>query len=132
MHSNRDIGRTLSSAVPYQNIQFMINKLQLTETDLLVVRQYKDCFIERCDEFADFFYKAFYEISETRILLERLGKPDVIKQTWSAWFRRLVGGDSDIDFIGYIWRIGVKHMEVNDDQRFSNLGFSLVRQYCIV
>ena len=122
--------KALSSSVPYQNIQLMMNKLQLTEADLLIVRQCKDVFIESCDNFAAFFYKAFYEIPETRILLERLGEPAIIKQTWSTWFRRLVGADPDIDFIGYIWRIGVKHVEVNLDQRFSNLGFSLVRQYC--
>jgi signal transduction histidine kinase len=32
--------------------------------------------------------------------------------------------------MGYLWRIGVRHVEINLDQRFSNLGFSVARQFC--
>lgn len=122
--------KALSSAVPYQAIQLLMDKLQLTESDLLFVRQNRDIFISRREEFAAFFYKVFDDIPETHILLERFGKPVGIRQTWSSWFQRLFSGDPDSDFIGYIWRIGLKHVEVNLDQRFSNLGFSLVRQFC--
>ncbi len=122
--------KALFAAVPYQAIQSMMYKLQLTEADLLPVNQNKDIFISRGEEFAEYFYKVFNEIPETHILLERFSRPDVIRQTWSTWFQRLFSGNPDNDFIGYIWRIGLRHVEVNLDQRFSNLGFSLVRQFC--
>src|SRR5512135_2999512 len=122
--------KALSSAVPYQSIRSMMNRLQLTESDLLIVHQNKDIFISRRQEFAAFFYKAFDDIPETHILLERFGRPDAMRETWSTWFQRLFSSDPDADFVGYIWRIGLRHVEVNLDQRFSNLGFSLVRQFC--
>lgn len=108
----------------------MMEKLQLTNADLQLIHQHRRIFISRSEEFATLFYGTFDEIPETHILLERFGKPDAIKRTWSIWFERLFKDDPGTDFLGYIWRIGVRHVEINLDQRFSNLGFSVVRQFC--
>ncbi len=119
----------LVSAVPYRSLEFIMDKLELKEPDFLVLYQHRDVFIRRQDEFAEFFYNFFWEIPETHLLLEHLGKPGHIKQIWSKWFERLFTGRIDADFISYLWRIGLKHVEVNLDQRYSNLGFSIVRQF---
>lgn len=122
--------KALFSAVPYQSLKLLIDRLKLTEGDLLVLDRHRGFFIDRQREFAEYFYGFFLGIPETRILLEHFGKPDVIKLTWATWFERLLRENLDSSFINYLWRIGLKHVEINLDQRFSSLGFSLVRRFC--
>lgn len=122
--------RALISAVPYQSFQLLMERLRLTENDLLVLSRHRDFFVSKQSEFADLFYKSFFEIPETHILLEHFGKPDVIKLTWATWFERLFRENMDSNFINYLWLIGLKHVEINLDQRFTGLGFSLARRFC--
>lgn len=122
--------RAIHSAAPHQNLQSIIAKLQLTEQELAVLRSCRDVFVSKKDEFAVFFHDSFLDMRETHIILERFGKPDVMKRTWAAWFERLFSNSLDKDFISYMWRVGLRHVEINLDQRFSNLGFSFVRQFC--
>jgi len=122
--------RALVSAVPYQSLTAITDKLKLTENDLLVLQLHRDYFINRKEQFADTFYSFFLEMPETRILLEHFGKPDLMKLTWASWFERLFLENLDTGFINYLWRIGLKHVDINLDQRFTSLGFSLVRRFC--
>jgi len=122
--------RALVSAVPYQTLQFIIDKLKLTENDLVLLYRHRDFFTSKQEEFAEFFYAFFSEIPETHILLEHFGKPGAMKLTWATWFERLFRENLDSNFISYLWRIGLKHVEINLDQRFTSLGFSLVRRFC--
>ncbi|MCK7467741.1 MAG: protoglobin domain-containing protein [Desulfosudis oleivorans] len=56
--------------------------------------------------------------------------PGVLKRTWSSWFEAFFSADFDDRFLSWLWKIGVRHVEVNLDQRFSNLGFAIIRQFC--
>jgi signal transduction histidine kinase len=107
-----------------------MDKLSLTESDLLVLSRHRDFFITKKDEFGEFFYEFFDEMPETHVLLEHFGKPDLMKLTWATWFERLFRENLDSNFINYLWRIGLKHVEINLDQRFTGMGFSLVRRFC--
>lgn len=122
--------RALVSAVPYQSFQLLMENLKLTENDLLLLSHHRDFFISKKEEFAEFFYKFNFEMPETRILLEHFGKPEIMKLTWATWFERLFRENLDSDFVSYLWRIGLKHVEINLDQRFTSLGFSVVRRFC--
>ncbi len=118
------------SAVPYRSLQQIMDKLELTETELALVRRHRAIFADKQQEFAEFFYDSFFAMPETHIVIERFGRPDIMKRTWAMWFQRLFSEDLDSDFVRYLWRIGLKHVEINLDQRYSNLGFSLVRKFC--
>lgn len=107
-----------------------MGRLKLTDNDIVILDRHRDFFIGRRSEFAEFFYEFFHGLPETQILLEHFGKPDVIKLTWATWFKRLFSEDLGSDFINYLWRIGLRHVEINLDQRFSSLGFSLARKFC--
>lgn len=107
-----------------------MDELKLTENDLLVLNRHRDFFISKREEFAELFYGFFLKMTETRIVLEHFGGPDVMKLTWATWFERLFREELDAHFINYLWRIGIKHVEINIDQRFISLGFSLVRRFC--
>jgi len=122
--------RALASVVPYQSFGLLMDKLRLTENDLIVLRRHQEFFISKKSEFADFFYDSFFEMPEIHILLERFSRPDMMKITWATWFERLFRENMDSNFVNYLWRIGLKHVEINLDQRFTGLGFSLVRKFC--
>jgi len=122
--------RALASAAPYQSFLLLMDKLRLREGDLLVLSRHRDFFITKKGEFAEFFHEFFFEMPETHILLEHFGKPDLMKLTWATWFERLFRENLDSNFINYLWRIGLKHVEINLDQRYTGLGFSLVRRFC--
>jgi signal transduction histidine kinase len=122
--------RALISAVPYQSFRLLLDRQKLTDNDLLILSRHRDFFISKKGEFGEFLYKFFFEMPETHILLEHFGKPDVMKLTWATWFERLFRENLDSIFIDYLWRIGLKHVEINLDQRFTSLGFSFVRRFC--
>jgi signal transduction histidine kinase len=122
--------RALVSTPPYQSLRLLLDQLKLSQDELLVLSRHEDFFISKKTEFAEFFYGFFFDMTEPRILLEYFGKPEVMKLTWATWFERLFRDKLDSSFINYLWRIGLKHVEINLDQRFSSLGFSLVRRFC--
>jgi signal transduction histidine kinase len=53
-----------------------------------------------------------------------------MKKTWAFWFEFIFKTKLDSALLAYLWRVGVRHVQVNLDQRYSNLGFSVIRQFC--
>lgn len=111
-------------------IHFFKEKIGIDPGDFRILDPFRPIFVEAKDRFADRFYDAFYAIGETRPILEGEREVGAMKRTWASWFEAFFSSDFDDEFLGYLWRIGVRHVEVNLDQRFSNLGFALIRQFC--
>jgi signal transduction histidine kinase len=120
----------LSNEVPYGKLYFIKEKLGLSERELQVLDPYREIFVQRKDQFAQHFYDVFENIPETHLILEHGGRPGFLKKTWAAWFELFFRTQLDDTLLAYLWRIGVRHVEVSLDQRFSNLGFSVIRQFC--
>jgi signal transduction histidine kinase len=120
----------LSEGVPYGKLYFIKEKIGLSEGDLQVLDPYREIFVQRKDQFAQHFYDVFENIPETHLILEHEGRPGFLKKAWAAWFEFFFRTRLDDTLLAYLWRIGVRHVEVNLDQRFSNLGFSVIRQFC--
>ena len=115
---------------PYEKFMMFIEKLNIEEQEINRLRSFAPVFIQKKDEFADYFHTVFQEITETRIILEHETKPGLLKKVWAEWFESLVTRGLDRTFHIYLWKVGLRHVEVGLDQRYSNLGFSLVRQFC--
>jgi signal transduction histidine kinase len=120
----------LSEGVPYGKLYFIKEKIGLSEGDLQALDPYREIFVQRKDQFAQHFYDVFENIPETHLILEHEGRPGFLKKAWAAWFEFFFRTRPDDTLLAYLWRIGVRHVEVNLDQRFSNLGFSVIRQFC--
>jgi signal transduction histidine kinase len=120
----------LSEGVPYGKLYFIKEKIGLSEGDLQALDPYREIFVQRKDQFAQHFYDVFENIPETHLILEHEGRPGFLKKAWAAWFEFFFRTRLDDTLLAYLWRIGVRHVEVNLDQRFSNLGFSVIRQFC--
>lgn len=115
--------------VPYQKL-FFKEKLGLGEKEFKALEPFRDSFINRKDDFSGYLYDFFLEIPETAMFLKHYEPPGFLRKAWAGWFESLFRWDSGEDFMKYLWRIGARHVEVNLDQRYSNLGFSMSRQFC--
>jgi signal transduction histidine kinase len=116
--------------VPYQKLHFFREKINLDESYYKTIEPFKKVFVQEKDRFADYFYDFFLDIDETAMFLRHYEIPGSLKKSWAQWFENLFRADYDDEFIAYLWRIGIKHVEVNLDQRYANLGFSKARQFC--
>lgn len=117
-------------AVPLEKLNMFREKLELAEGELARLEPYREAFIRRSAEFAGHFYSTFCDIPETRMILRHEKTPGFLKKAWAGWFEAFFRGRPDDDFLSFLWKVGMRHVEVNLDQRFSNLGFSIIRRYC--
>jgi signal transduction histidine kinase len=116
--------------MPYDKLFFFQKQLGLTEECLRELDPYRAVFASRKADFARFFYDYFHQIDKTRILLEHVSKPGNLEKVWAHWFESLFGSKVEETFLARIWASGTRHVELNLDQRFVNLGYAMVRQFC--
>jgi signal transduction histidine kinase len=120
----------MSLEVPYEKLRFFQEKIGLGNDDWQEIQPFHHLFVEQSHPFAQYFYDFFFAIPETRLLLQHQSNPDFLRVAWAGWFKALFTSPLDERLLAYIWGIGVRHVQVDLDQRFSNLGFSLARQFC--
>lgn len=117
--------------IPVEKLLLLKERLGINDEYLKALDPFRNIFIEKKEAFSQHLYDYFYLIPETRIFLEHYERPGFLRKAWAGWFEGLFKSRFDDDFLSYLWRIGKRHVEVNLDQRYSNLGFSVVRQYCL-
>lgn len=122
-------GRRLSHDIPKEKLVFFRDAIGLNQADMERLASFRDIFVGKKTDFADYFYNFFIEIPETGKILEQFASADFLKKVWASWIEHLFSGRLDDQFLGYLWRAGLRHVEVNLDQRFSNLGFTIARRF---
>jgi signal transduction histidine kinase len=117
-------------AIPYESLVFFQKQLGLNKEELAQLAIYRDVFVSKKEEFGNYFYNFCYQISRTRIILQHERRHGFLKIVWANWFESLFTTELDKSFFNQVWRSGIRHVEVNLDQRFINLGYCIARQYC--
>jgi nitrogen-specific signal transduction histidine kinase len=120
----------LKNAMPYEKLLFFQKQIGLSAEELESLAPYRHLFVEKKDELAGFFYNRFYQITRTRMILEHEKRHGAMKEVWARWFQSLFESSWDESFFYYLWHSGLRHVEVNLDQSFINLGFCFIRQFC--
>ncbi len=120
----------IDTHIPYAKMAQLQEKIGITAHDLDALDPLREMFVARKTEFADYFYDVFYNIPEARIVLENEKEPGILKKVWASWYESFFSAKLDRTFLAYLWQIGIRHVEVNLDHRFTNLGFSIIRQFC--
>lgn len=120
----------LKISIPYQKLLHLLEKLDIREEELGGLEPFHHLFISRKDEYAAYLHHYFLAIPETRVILEHLEHPEHLIRAWAYWFETLFTEKPGRDFAARLWRVGLRHVEVNVDQRYTNLGFSITRQFC--
>ena len=116
--------------IPYERLNWFRSRLGLEGTGLGGLGPHVRIFREREKEFSEAFYAYFFDIPETRILLKHERRPGHLKTAWRQWFKALFSQGFTKPFMAHIWRSGMRHVQLNIDQRFMNLGYAMVRQFC--
>jgi signal transduction histidine kinase len=115
---------------PMERLVWFQKRLGLAGKELDKLNQYRVLFAGKKKEFSENFYNYFFNISATRIFLEHEKRQGHLKTVWGQWFESLFKENDNQRLLTYLWRSGLRHVETNVDQRFINLGFSVVRQFC--
>jgi len=121
----------LNTPVPMERLAFFKKKLGLDEKEMERLNPYRHIFINKKIEFSEYFHQYFSEIPETGIILEHEKHQNrLLKEIWPQWFELIFKKELDESLFPYLWRSGLVHVEEKIDQRFINLGYSVVRQFC--
>jgi len=115
---------------PHQDLRLFLDRIGIGEEETDALEQIRPLLVAKRYAFADYFYDFFLNIADTKHLLDREGKPGHMKHVWAGWFATFFQSRADDEFLTYLWGVGVRHVEVSLDQRFSNLGFAMIRQFC--
>ncbi len=115
---------------PHQKLHMFLTKIGIADNEIAQLDSYRSFFIVKQSAFADYFYDFFYAMPDTRVILENEKAPGLMKRVWAAWFESFFRAHPDDVFLAYLWKVGARHVEVNLDQRYSNLGFAMIRQFC--
>jgi signal transduction histidine kinase len=115
---------------PLDRLVWFQEKLSLKTEEEEKINQYRAIFAEKKTVFAEDFYQYFYEIPETKLFLDHEKRLGHLKKAWTQWFESLFEDGFSERFLSYLWRSGLRHVEVNIDKKFINLGYSVVRQFC--
>jgi signal transduction histidine kinase len=115
---------------PLERLAWFKDKLSLRPEEEEKLDEFRTILVEKKETFANYFYQYFYEISETRLFLEHEKGMGHLKAAWAHWFEALFQKGFTENLLVYLWRSGLRHVEVNVDKRIINLGYSIVRQFC--
>ncbi len=117
--------------IPYEKLEFFQARIGVEPEELKKLEPHGHLFVARKQELAEDLYAFFLSIPETRVILEGLRDEDRMKTTWANWFEALFRSKEGRPFLGYLWQIGARHVEVDLDQQYTNLGFSRIRRFCL-
>jgi signal transduction histidine kinase len=121
--------RIIAKTMTNQKLAEFSDKMNISEAQLSQLGEFKDILIGNRVEFRKKFYQFFFGIPDAKIILDHVAKLELLFASWDRWFESLFRKDVEAHYLEYIWRIGIRHVELNVEQRFTNLGFSLIRQF---
>jgi signal transduction histidine kinase len=116
--------------VPHEKLLWFQGKLDLLEKDMEKIQQYGHVFAQKKVQLGDYLYEFFYEIREARFVIESERTRGFLLRMWAQWFELLFTQRFSHKMLGYMWRSGLRHVELNIDKRLINLAYSKVRQFC--
>lgn len=119
----------LNIPVPYEKLQQFQSQIGLTNEAFGQLDPYRTILVSKKEEFAAYFNEVFQNMPDAKIVLDYEQKPGHMLKVWAYWFEKIFSATPDAGLHAYLWKIGLRHVEVNLDQRFSNLGFSVIRQF---
>lgn len=120
----------LDYPMPLDRLRYFQDKVGLAAQELALVARHRQVFVARHQEFGTYFHDYFMGIPRTRLILEQGHPPRKLERVLGHWFARLFREDFGQEFLQYLWDSGLRHVEVNLDQRYVNLGYTVARQFC--
>lgn len=119
----------LDIPVPFERLAWFREKLGLEDEHMNRLGGFRETFLAEKDRFADSLFQYFFEIPETRTILDHEKRSRELKRVWAYWYELLFKGSFTAEMLTYLWRSGVRHVEINLDKRFINLAYAFIRKF---
>jgi len=119
----------LDTPVPFARLKWFQEKLGLGDREQESLAKYRDIFLKEKQRFSEEFFRYFWDIKETRIILDHEMRGPHLKKLWEQWYELIFTEAITPRVLGVLWRSGLRHVELNIDKRFTNLGYAFVRQF---
>jgi len=119
----------LDTPVPFARLSWFQEKLGLGDREQKTLVKHRAIFLKRKHRFSEEFFRYFWEIKETRIILDHEKRGPHLKKLWEQWYELIFTEAVTPRVLGVLWRSGLRHVELNIDKRFINLGYAFVRQF---
>ena len=119
----------LDTPVPFARLNWFQEKLGLGDREQQSLAKNRDVFLKEKHRFSEEFFRYFWEIKETRIILDHERRGPHLKKLWEQWYELIFTEAITPRVLGVLWRSGLRHVELNIDKRFINLGYAFVRQF---
>jgi signal transduction histidine kinase len=116
--------------IPHDKLERMRESIGLDEQALSVLEPHREKLRARAGDFARHLYDTFMAMPETRRYLENEAVPGRMLAIWTHWFKTVLAATGSRELVDYLWRVGLRHVEVGLDQSYSNLGFAVAKKYC--
>ena len=119
----------LDTPVPFARLNWFQEKLGLGDREAQSLAEHRDAFLKQKQRFSEEFFRYFVEIKETRLILDHERRGPHLKDLWARWYEMIFTEEITPEVLGVLWRSGLRHVELNVDKRFINLGYAFVRQF---
>jgi signal transduction histidine kinase len=119
----------IDTPVPFARLNWFQEKLGLGDREQENLVKHRDVFLKEKERFSEEFFRYFWEIKETRILLDHEMRGSRLKKVWEHWYELIFTEAITPKVLGVLWRSGLRHVELNIDKRFINLGYAFIRQF---
>ena len=119
----------LDTPVPFARLNWFQEKLGLGDREQQRLTKHRGVFLKEKQRFSEEFFRYFWEIKETRIILDHERRGPHLQMLWGQWYEMIFTEAITPKVLGVLWRSGLRHVELNIDKRFINLGYAFVRQF---
>jgi signal transduction histidine kinase len=119
----------IDTPVPFARLNWFQEKLGLGDREQQSLAKHREVFLKQKQRFSEEFFRYFWEIKETRILLDHERRGPHLQKLWGQWYELIFTEAITPRALGVLWRSGLRHVELNIDKRFINLGYAFVRQF---
>jgi signal transduction histidine kinase len=119
----------IDTPVPSARLNWFQEKLGLGAREQENLTRHREAFLREKERFSGEFFRYFWEIKETRIILDHEKRSFHLRKLWAQWYELIFTEALTPRVLGVLWRSGLRHVELNIDKRFINLGYAFIRQF---
>jgi signal transduction histidine kinase len=118
----------IDTPVPFARLNWFQEKLGLGNREQRILAKHREVFLRQKQRFSEQFFRYFWEMKETRILLDHERRGPHLQALWAQWYELIFTEAITPRVLGVLWRSGLRHVELDIDKRFINLGYAFARQ----
>jgi signal transduction histidine kinase len=118
----------IDTPIPFARLNWFQEKLGFGNREQRILAKYREVFLRQKQRFSEQFFRYFWEIKETRIVLDHERRGPHLQELWAQWYELILTEAISPRVLGVLWRSGLRHVELDIDKRFINLGYAFARQ----